>query len=232
VAEETVVAEPVRVFLVNSCAFVADALGRALSGRGEVAVVGSGNAPEEVDAALEAAPVEVVLVQAGPDAPAVIRHLRALHPALGILVVGLPDDADAVVRLIEAGASGYLSRDAPLADLVDAVGATHRGEATCSPRGAAAVFNRVWQLGPARGRPPALREPPPLSAREQEVLGLLGGGLANKEIARALGIRVCTVKNHVHNILEKLHVRHRRAAARYAAAAGAPAGPARACLPT
>jgi DNA-binding NarL/FixJ family response regulator len=216
------------VFLVNSCKFLADALGQALSAREEVVVVGSGSAPEAADAGIEDGSVEVVLVHASPNASAAIERLRGRHPALSILAIGLPDDAEVVLRFIEVGANGYVLRDAPLVELVRAIGALRRGEAHCSPRVAAAVFNRIWQLGSAGGRP-APHDLSPLSDREQQVLEFLRRGLANKEIARVLSLRISTVKNHVHRILEKLQVRHRRAAARYAAAtacAPLPADPA------
>jgi len=91
-----------------------------------------------------------------------------------------------------------------------------RGEAVCSPRVAGALLRRIAALA-TDGR--SDRVPAHLTKREREIMGLIDEGLSNKEIAKRLRIEVATVKNHVHNILEKLQV-HRRgeAAARVRAA--------------
>ena len=100
--------------------------------------------------------------------------------------------------------------DASLEDLTVAVESAARGELFCSPRVAFTLLRRVGamaiQIKSAEGEAGPLSE---LTLREQEILQLVDRGMSNKEIARHLGIGLATAKNHVHHILEKLHV-HRR----------------------
>jgi len=100
-------------------------------------------------------------------------------------------------------------RDGTLADLRAVIESVARGEVVCSPRIAASLLRRIADLA-------AEREPPPpelrLTSREIEIVELIDQGLSNKEIAQRLSIALPTVKNHVHSILDKLHV-HRRAEA-------------------
>ena len=115
-----------------------------------------------------------------------------------------------MIACAEAGASGYVPRDGTVDDLETVVESVARGEIECSPRIAASLLRRVGALAAE------LRGPSPnssLTAREQEVAELLDQGLTNKEIAQQLSIAVPTVKNHVHRILDKLHVHRRTEAA-------------------
>jgi two-component system, NarL family, nitrate/nitrite response regulator NarL len=145
----------------------------------------------------------VVLVNmATSDSLAICRELSAAAPIVAVAVAGADDE---MVACAEAGVSGYLLRDQPYAELVAVIAAAARGETYCPPRVAAALMRRVGTLAAHRAPSGAGR----LTPREREILGLIDQGLSNKEIARRLSIEVRTVKNHVHNLLEKLKV-HRR----------------------
>ena len=115
-----------------------------------------------------------------------------------------------MVPLVEAGAAGYLTRDASLRDLFAALSSAVRDEVLCSPRIVASLARRLARLAEQHATRPT---PASLTAREAEVVGLLDAGLSNKEIATRLCIELPTVKNHVHHILEKLHVNRRGEAA-------------------
>jgi DNA-binding NarL/FixJ family response regulator len=117
----------------------------------------------------------------------------------------VPEADDEIVQLAEAGVDGLVTRDASLADVLDAVAAAVRRETLTSPTVAAVLLRRVASL--AGERRPA--ETSSLTRREREIVALIGRGLSNKEIAQSLRIELSTVKNHVHNILEKLHVPRR-----------------------
>jgi len=114
------------------------------------------------------------------------------------------------VACAEARIDGYVPHVRALVDVVATMASTARGELRCTPRVAAALLKRVRSLkvdvGPSQ---PSLH----LTSREHEIAELLDGGMSNKEIAHRLGIEAATVKNHVHNIIEKLHVRRRGEAA-------------------
>ena len=132
--------------------------------------------------------------------PAGVRVLAAAAPAAKIVAVGIPDDESAILGLAEAGVSGYVTVEQPLAELVAAVEAAANDELQCSPRVAAALAKRVATLaGGPRGNGERR-----LTRREREIAALIAEGLLNKQIARRLSIEQATVKNHVHNILAKL----------------------------
>jgi two-component system, NarL family, nitrate/nitrite response regulator NarL len=136
--------------------------------------------------------------------------LRAAAPTSGIVVLGVREDEREVIALAEAGVDGFVSRDASLDDLSRAVESAARGETPCSPRVAGMLARRVATL--AQQVLPQ-RADIPLTRRQLEIVRLIDEGLPNKAIARQLFIEVPTVKNHVHNILERLGVHHREDAA-------------------
>jgi DNA-binding NarL/FixJ family response regulator len=121
----------------------------------------------------------------------------------------LPDQEDTLLEWAEAGVAGLVPREASFEDLLCTVGHAVRGEFRCSPRFAGRLLQRLAQPRLAAHPPERLSS---LTARETEIIRLIDQGLSNKAIAVELGIELATVKNHVHNLLEKLHV-HRRAEA-------------------
>src|SRR5262249_19690779 len=148
-----------------------------------------------------------------PDTVRLTRDLSAEPSPVAVVVAAVEDRDETVLELLEAGASGYVLASASFTDLVRTLESVSRGETVCTPRIAAAVCQRIRALGRAR----ALRPACPLgqlSPRETEILRFVACGRLNKEIAGELGISLCTVKNHVHNILRKLNVSHRRATGR------------------
>jgi DNA-binding NarL/FixJ family response regulator len=112
-----------------------------------------------------------------------------------------------VLACAEAGISSYVMQDGSAEDLVAAVLSALKGELVCSPRIAALLFGRMATL--CDGRPIASADAS-LTPREREIAAMIARNLANKEIARHLRLGATTVKNHVHNILQKLNI-HRRA---------------------
>jgi DNA-binding NarL/FixJ family response regulator len=152
------------------------------------------------------APEAIVLDIGTPGGFEVAKALNVQLPASKIVACALREVDQEVLACAEAGIAGFVAADGSGEDLVAAIEHALRGELHCSPRMAGLLFRRVGAL--ATQRPVAVR-PDSLTRREHQVLGLLEQGMSNKEIARALHIGSATVKNHVHSILEKLHV-HRR----------------------
>jgi two-component system, NarL family, nitrate/nitrite response regulator NarL len=152
----------------------------------------------------------VLLNMAMLDSVAICRHVVDVAPEARVVAFAVSGADEEAVACAEAGVAGYLLRDQSLAELMEVMTSVANGQAACPPPVAAALIRRVGQLA---GERPAATEWDRLTPREDEILGLIERGMSNKEIARRLGIEVRTVKNHVHNLLEKLRVRRRGEAA-------------------
>ncbi len=140
------------------------------------------------------------------------RELKRRQPKLQILVLTVHEDHDKIFASLKAGASGYLLKKTPLAQLVEAVQDIHAGGSPMSPAIARKVTQYFQTLPPATGGLALLTD------REREVLDHIARGRINKEIADRLGISIHTVDNHIRHIFEKLHVQTRtEAAAKYLA---------------
>ena len=164
-------------------------------------------------------PPSIVLIDASFDpeeALALTWTARERFPEAQVMIIGVEREDESVLEFIEAGAAAYLLQSASPARLVEALRFLREGQVHSSPRIAAAVVERIAALEKERTVVPLPSTCDPLTARELETLSLMARGLRNKEIARSLRITVQTVKNHVHNSLEKLRVHKRRDAVRLA----------------
>jgi two-component system, NarL family, nitrate/nitrite response regulator NarL len=197
------------ILIVSEIRLYREGLADLLARQGSLRVVGTAEqADEALSLACEHHPCVVLIDKALPGGLSLSRKLLELEPDVRVVALGVPDDAESVLCVAEAGIVGYVPRDATVADLVGTVERAVRGELQCSPQLAGAIVRRLAMratVGDESNRGP-------LTARESEILRLIDEGLSNKEIAVRLGIEVATVKNHVHNLLEKLRV-HRRAEA-------------------
>ena len=213
-------AHPIAVFVIAEVRLYRDGVAQALAGDPRFTVAGS--AATHADgcraiAALSARP-DVALIDAGGAAGlAGARALRAALPDVPLIALAIDENDDAVVAWAEAGVSGLVTVNTALTGMMDAIESVARGGARCSPRATAALLRRVAELAGHHRRIGALpggeRPRGRLTPREREVIALIDRGLSNKQIARALQIELPTVKNHVHAILEKLHVERRGEAA-------------------
>jgi two-component system, NarL family, nitrate/nitrite response regulator NarL len=144
---------------------------------------------------------DVVLVDVGlPRCIEAIEALLTARPAVKVVALGVPDDGPEVVAVAEAGIVGYVSREASIEEVGEALRGVMRGEAVCSGKVAAGLLRHIALQARSRHTSGSRVQ---LTPREREVVRLLASGMANKEIARALDLRLSTVKNHVHNVLTK-----------------------------
>jgi DNA-binding NarL/FixJ family response regulator len=159
----------------------------------------------------------VVLVHLGSvGGLRVLRAVRSALPDARVVAIAVPDDEGDALACAKTGVAGIVLRTGTLRDLEATVEGVARGETVCPPSVVGALVRHVFTEATTAGTG---ADDGRLTSREREVLVLIEQGLTNKEIARRLGIEVRTVKNHVHNVLEKLRVRHRsEAAARLRAA--------------
>ncbi len=177
-------------------------------------------------------PPDLLVIPHGPGnlgAMSIQRILKS-SPRILIVVVEVPENDTEIIRLIRYGAVGYAVQGAQLGHLQANLEAVTRGETLCSARIARLLFSHLSLIQLPHHLPsPALSHANSLEAhltrREIEIIALIEQDMQNKEIARNLGIEVQTVKNHVHNILEKLQVRGRHDAVRYAKEVGLLTGP-------
>jgi two-component system, NarL family, nitrate/nitrite response regulator NarL len=137
----------------------------------------------------------------------VLESLRHGTTRMPTVIFGVPELDEDLMDFIEAGAAMFVSRDVGSDDLILAVLSSIRGEGMLSVSSVVDVVNRLAKR--ARSGPIVGTIGSPLTSRETELASLLDEGLSNKEIAQRLQISVATVKNHVHRILEKLHVERR-----------------------
>jgi DNA-binding NarL/FixJ family response regulator len=198
---------PIRLLIADDHPVVRDGLSGIFEGDADFEVLGqAADGAQAVDLAERLAP-DVVLMDLrmpGMDGLGAIAELARRGNGARVLVLTTYDtDAD-VLPAIQAGATGYLLKDAPRTELLRAVRAAARGESVLSPSVASRVLGRV--------RRPASDEPGELSPRELEILELVARGTTNREAARRLFISEATVKTHLLHIYAKLGVNDRAAA--------------------
>jgi NarL family two-component system response regulator LiaR len=209
-------ADVIRVLVVDDHAVVREGLRTFLGLQDGIEVVAEAADGEEGVRAAEQHRPDVVLmdlVMPRLDGVGAMRELRRRLPSARVIVLTSFLDDERLLPAIQAGAAGYLLKNAQPQELARAIRAARDGQALLDPAVAARLVDAIAQ--PA-GEPP--REP--LTAREQEVLALIARGFSNKRIARELGIAEKTVKTHVAHVLSKLGVADRTAAAVHAVRAG------------
>ncbi len=200
----------VRVLLVDDDALVRSALAMMLDGTDGIRVVAEVDDGAGVPAALGAHPVDVVLMDLRMprvDGITATARVRARPDPPEVLVLTTFDADEGVLRALRAGASGFLLKDTPPADLVAAVLRVAAGDPVLSPRITRRLMDRAAGGSDERDRARAALAR--LSAREREVAAAIGRGASNAEVAAALHMGVATVKAHVSHILLKLELSNR-----------------------
>jgi len=204
--------ERIRVLLVDDHEVVRRGLRGFLELQDDVEVVGeAADGAAGVDAAARTNPDVILMDLLMPrmDGLEAIAAIKAAQPQIEIVAVTSFIEEEKVTAALEAGASGYLLKDADAEDVADAIRAAHAGEMHLDP----AVARILAQRLRARPEPEPVE---PLTAREKEVLTQLARGASNKEIAYELSITERTARTHVSNILGKLGLSSRTQAALWA----------------
>ncbi len=208
--------ERIRVLVADDHALFRQALRGVLSEEADLELIGeAGDGAEAVALAVELAP-DVVLMDvrmpklAGIDAA---REIATQLPAAKIVMLTVSDEEADLFEAIKAGASGYLLKEVDPAEIAEAVRQIHAGHSLLSPVVASKLVSEFAAIS-KRADERASR--PNITARELEVLQFAADGLTNRQIGRRLGISENTVKNHIRNILEKLHLHSRMEAVLYA----------------
>jgi DNA-binding NarL/FixJ family response regulator len=195
-----------RIFILSDVRLYRDGIALTLGRTNAVDILGAGAPPEAFARVAEVVPDIVALDLSLHDGLSLPRRVREVVPGIKIVAFAVSGADQDLIACAEAGISAFVARDGSIEDLVRAMHQAMRGELICSPRLTALLFDRLAALSAGRTNPLAAHA---LTYREREIVPLVEQGLSNKEIARKLSLGTATVKNHVHNILEKLQV-HRR----------------------
>ena len=207
------------VLVVDDHALMRAGLSGLIDGAADMRVVGlAADGGEALDLIRTAMPQVVLmdLSMPGMDGVTATGRISQEFPDTAVLVLTSFSDRQRVTDALDAGAVGYVLKDSEPASLLEAIRAVARGLSPLDPRVARMVLDGR--------RTPAAPAPSELTDREQEVLALVGRGQANKQIARALGIRESTVKAHLTSVFQRIGVRDRTSAALWAQENLPPAG--------
>jgi two-component system response regulator DevR len=194
------------VFLLAENRLLREALLRILSKKDDIHVVGAGSYGPDILEQIFAAQANVVVLDSVAPVLAeqgVVRELHQLNPAIRVVMVGMEADEATFLRVIQAGAVGYILKDASAVEVARTIRAVAAGEAVCPAALSILLFQ--WVARHKAAIPSLhLRNRLGLSRREQQLVGLIQQGLTNKEMASRLNLSEQTVKNHVHRMLRKV----------------------------
>jgi two-component system nitrate/nitrite response regulator NarL len=202
-----------RVLIVSDVRVVQEGLRSVLAKWNEVDVVSTVDLLQARDQSARLHPDVILFDAARQDSVEFLKDLVASQPHSKVVAFGVKDADDDILALAAAGTAGYICNSAESSDVVRVLEQVMCDELPCSPRASASLYRRVATLsqsgndsvGVGNGHVGAAL----LSPREVQIAHLIDRGLTNKQIGRELGIEAATVKNHVHNMCEKLDV-HRR----------------------
>lgn len=205
-----------RILIADEQSLFREAVKVVLSAEGDLVVVAEAHDGLQAVAEAQRTQPDVALLDASlPNCDGIRATQLILErvPTCRVIVFSGQEDERVLLEAMEAGASGYLSKEAPLADLINAARAVHRGEALVPPRMLGALLQRI--IHRRRERDEALKRMTNLTRREREVLGFLALGADNDQIAQRLVISPETARTHVQNVLGKLRVHSRLEAAAF-----------------
>ena len=207
--------EPITVVLADDHSVLREGMRNLLEQHRDIRVVGEAGNGFEAVAAVRALQPDIVLMDVvmprlnGIEAT---KQIKRSNPTTAVLILSAYDDDRYVLGLLDAGAAGYLLKNATGDEVIQAIRSVHTGEAVLHPAVAARLLARAGRSSP---RPMPVDSEEPLTRRELEVLQLAAKGHSNKEIASELVLSVPTVKAHLVNIFNKLGVGSRTEAVLY-----------------
>jgi DNA-binding NarL/FixJ family response regulator len=210
--------ERLKVLVVDDHALFRRGLQMVLKSEGDIEVVGeAADGNEAVEKAQESMPDVILMDVRMPHRSGIeaTQQIKDLLPHVKILMLTISDEEADLYEAIKAGASGYLLKEISIDEVADAIRSVFAGQSRLSPSMAAKLLQEFAAMSKRAAEARQLPAPR-LTDREMEVLRLVAQGLNNRDIAKELFISENTVKNHIRNILEKLHLHSRMEAVVYA----------------
>jgi DNA-binding NarL/FixJ family response regulator len=207
----------IRILLADDHTLFRRGVAGALADHADIEIVGEATDGLQAIAKTRELIPDVVLMDIsmpGMNGLEATRQIKAELPEVKIVILTIAEEDQNLFEAIKSGAQGYLLKDVEPQHLVEMVRGVFRGEAPISRVAAAKILTEFSRQ--AREADAGDRSKTGLTPREREVLGLVAGGATNKEIAAALDISPSTAKNHLQNILTKLHLENRVQAAAFA----------------
>ncbi|WP_277345799.1 response regulator transcription factor [Nocardioides sp. JQ2195] len=205
--------DPIKVYLLDDHEIVRRGIRELLESEGDIVVVGESGLAQEASRRIPALRPDVAILDGRlPDGSGidVCREVRSRDSSIAALILTSYDDDDALFSAIMAGAAGYVLKQVHGNDLVDTVRRVAAGQSMLDPAVTAQVLERL-RTGPRTD--PSLEH---LTQQEQKILGLIGEGMTNRQIAGAMFLAEKTVKNYVSSLLAKLSLQSRTQAAIFA----------------
>jgi two-component system, NarL family, response regulator LiaR len=198
--------DKIRIVIADDHAVVREGTRTLLERESDMQVIGEARDGEEAVNLIEALKPDVAILDISMPRLSgieVTRRVKSTLPSLAVLILTVYDNDEYVFALLEAGAAGYLLKDVPGKEIIEAVRSVHEGESVLHPSIARKVIQRALSgsVKPVKDKDEII-----LSEREKEVLKLAAKGLTNKDIADSLCISSRTVQGHINKIFHKLHV--------------------------
>ena len=211
-------ADAIRVLIVDDHALFRRGLQMVLEQEADIAVVGeAGDGQEAVEKAGETMPDVVLMDVRMPKRGGIeaTKAIKELMPHIKILMLTISDEEADLYDAIKAGATGYLLKEVSIEEVGNAIRSVQTGQSLISPSMASKLLSEFATMVKRADEKQSVPQPR-LTDREMEVLKLVAKGRNNRDIAKELFISENTVKNHIRNILEKLHLHSRMEAVVYA----------------
>ncbi len=213
--------EPIRVLLADGHALFREAVTSVLQGESDIIVVGDASDGSAAIAEVERTRPDCVFVDDQPgaiDGVEATRRIKDRLPECDVILLASDPDEATLVASIEAGASGYLTKDRPVVELINAVRTVRRGEVVVPPQMLRSLLSGLIRR--RKEQDEAMHRMSRLTRRELEVLALLADGAGNEGIAESLFISPQTARTHVQNLIAKLGLHSRLEAAMFVARNG------------
>ena len=201
----------IRILLIEDNRLLREGITATINGQRDMNVVAASAGSDTIVQRARTLRPQILLLDLGlrtRRAVQVVASFTKEVPAVKVIGMGLIPAQSDIVELVQAGASGFILKNATIGDFLRTVRRVARGEKVLPPPLTHSLFTHVIELALTRRKGP-VKDSVRMTKREREIIALIADGLSNKEIAHRLGIATYTVKSHVHNILEKLALHSR-----------------------